>query len=96
MIGDSGPSDPATDREEEGLLFRRATELMRAEFEERTWQAFWMVVIDSRRAAEVASQLGCHPTPSTWLAAACFDGSARSLGIWWTCERGTRRAARVP
>jgi RNA polymerase sigma-70 factor, ECF subfamily len=53
------PSDPTPeDGEEEALLFRRATELMQAEFEERTWQAFWQSAVDGRRAAEVAAGLG--------------------------------------
>ena len=58
VIGDPESSDPAADRAEEALLFHRATELMRAEFEERTWRAFWLVVIDGRPTAEVASGLG--------------------------------------
>ena len=58
MVADSDSSDLGSDREEEALLFRRATELMRREFEERTWQAFWMVVIDGRPAAEAAGRLG--------------------------------------
>jgi RNA polymerase sigma-70 factor (ECF subfamily) len=61
MIEDSVASDPDADHAEEALLFRRATELMRAEFEERTWQAFWKVVIDGGRPAEVALELGMSP-----------------------------------
>jgi RNA polymerase sigma-70 factor (ECF subfamily) len=50
-------SDPAADREEEGLLFRRAVDLVRGEFEPRTWQAFWQVVVDGRAPADVAGDL---------------------------------------
>ena len=57
--GAPGSSDPGPEeRDEEALLFRRAVGLMQAEFEDRTWQAFWQVVIDGRRAAEVAERLG--------------------------------------
>jgi RNA polymerase sigma-70 factor (ECF subfamily) len=39
-------------------LWRRAVELLRTEFEEHTWQAFWQVAIDGRTLAEVAERLG--------------------------------------
>jgi RNA polymerase sigma-70 factor (ECF subfamily) len=39
-------------------LTRRALELMRAEFREATWQAFWECVVNERAAAEVARELG--------------------------------------
>jgi RNA polymerase sigma-70 factor, ECF subfamily len=35
-------------------LHRRALELVRAQFEDRTWQAFWKVVIEETSPAEVA------------------------------------------
>jgi RNA polymerase sigma-70 factor (ECF subfamily) len=53
--------DAAADTEETGLLLGRALELMRAEFEERTWQAFWQTAIDGASAAEVAVALGMTP-----------------------------------
>ena len=37
---------------------RRAVEVIRAEFEDRTWQAFWRVSIEGHAAAEVARELG--------------------------------------
>jgi RNA polymerase sigma-70 factor (ECF subfamily) len=43
---------------EEDALWRRVLELVRAEFEDRTWQAFWRVVVDARTPAETASELG--------------------------------------
>lgn len=39
------------------LLFRRALENVRCEFEEHTWQAFWMVTVDQRDTVDVASAL---------------------------------------
>jgi RNA polymerase sigma-70 factor (ECF subfamily) len=39
-------------------LHRRALELVRAHFEDRTWQAFWKVVIEETSPADVARDLG--------------------------------------
>jgi RNA polymerase sigma-70 factor (ECF subfamily) len=41
---------------ERGLV-ARALELIRCEFTERTWQAFWWTAIEGRSAPEVASEL---------------------------------------
>jgi RNA polymerase sigma-70 factor, ECF subfamily len=38
-------------------LSRRALEVIRAEFEARTWDAFWQVSVDGRAPAHVASDL---------------------------------------
>jgi len=45
---------------EEGL-FARALELLRGEFEPRTWKAFWRVVVDGRSAQEAAESLSMTP-----------------------------------
>jgi RNA polymerase sigma-70 factor (ECF subfamily) len=58
-LGDA--SEPACDEAECGVLCRRALELIRAEFEERTWQVFWLTVVDGRPAAEVCDQLKMKP-----------------------------------
>jgi RNA polymerase sigma-70 factor (ECF subfamily) len=42
-------------------LYRRSVRLIRTEFEERTWQAFWRVTVDGRSAVEVAAELGMTP-----------------------------------
>jgi RNA polymerase sigma-70 factor (ECF subfamily) len=42
-------------------LFRRALELVRAQFEEKTWQAFWLTAIDGLTPDEVAPQLALTP-----------------------------------
>jgi RNA polymerase sigma-70 factor (ECF subfamily) len=42
-------------------LYGRALELVRGEFEERTWQMFWMTVVDDRTPADVATQFGVTP-----------------------------------
>jgi RNA polymerase sigma-70 factor (ECF subfamily) len=41
-----------------GGLYCRALELVRGEFEERTWNAFWRVAIDGHDPADVATDLG--------------------------------------
>jgi RNA polymerase sigma-70 factor (ECF subfamily) len=39
-------------------LTRRATEIMRNEFETKTWRACWEFVVSGRKAADVADELG--------------------------------------
>jgi RNA polymerase sigma-70 factor, ECF subfamily len=39
-------------------LYHRALELIRSQFEERTWQAFWRVVIEDHSPTEVAVDMG--------------------------------------
>lgn len=44
--------------EEVNGLYHRALALIRSEFEERTWQAFWESAVEGRTAASVAEALG--------------------------------------
>lgn len=53
-----GSSD---DADEVSGLYRRALELIRSEFEERTWQAFWLSAVEGRDTAAVAAELGISP-----------------------------------
>jgi RNA polymerase sigma-70 factor (ECF subfamily) len=48
--------DPA-----ERELFFRALELIRHEFEERTWQAFWRIAVEDRTPQDVADELSMTP-----------------------------------
>jgi RNA polymerase sigma-70 factor (ECF subfamily) len=43
------------------LVLLRALEQIRGEFQERTWRAFWGVVVEGRAAADVAADLGMTP-----------------------------------
>ena len=44
-------------------LFRlRALEMIRGEFEPKTWQAFWRVTVDGQLAADVAADLDVTPS----------------------------------
>jgi RNA polymerase sigma-70 factor, ECF subfamily len=58
----------ATDEEERcvddtalGGVMQRALTAIRGEFHERTWQAFWGVVVEGRSAAEVGAELQMRP-----------------------------------
>lgn len=42
-------------------LVRHAIEQVQAEFEPRTWQAFWLTAIDGFQCSEVAAELGMTP-----------------------------------
>jgi RNA polymerase sigma-70 factor, ECF subfamily len=46
---------------ERQILMRRALELIRSEFEDRTWKAFWRAAVDQRPAVEVAAELAITP-----------------------------------
>jgi RNA polymerase sigma-70 factor (ECF subfamily) len=48
----------ADNEQEVGILYRRAVQVLRSEFEDRTWQAFWRVEIDDEPVASVAAALG--------------------------------------
>jgi RNA polymerase sigma-70 factor (ECF subfamily) len=58
VAGPGEEGDTNDDEAERHALFRRALELARAQFEERTWQAFWMTVIENLTPAEAAARLG--------------------------------------
>jgi RNA polymerase sigma-70 factor (ECF subfamily) len=45
------------DPNEEMFLFHRALDLIRRDFAERTWQAFWRTTVDGVPAPEVAAEL---------------------------------------
>jgi len=51
-------SSPAAKVEKECWFSHRVLELVRAEFENRTWDAFWRIVVEGQSAAEVANAMG--------------------------------------
>jgi RNA polymerase sigma-70 factor, ECF subfamily len=55
------PSEESDPHAELNALYRRGLELVRAEFESRTWQAFWEHVVDGRSPSAVAADLGVSP-----------------------------------
>jgi RNA polymerase sigma-70 factor (ECF subfamily) len=52
------PAPPGAEPPEEGALYHRALALIRTEFTEPTWQAFWRVVVEGQNPADVAADLG--------------------------------------
>jgi RNA polymerase sigma-70 factor (ECF subfamily) len=61
----AGPEDSAeasaSDQADRHFLVRRVVELLRPEFSEQTWQAFWRTAVEGRAAVEVADELGMSP-----------------------------------
>jgi RNA polymerase sigma-70 factor (ECF subfamily) len=58
-------SDAGEDSEEAthlSQLFHQALGMIRDEFEQRTWQAFWCVAVDNLTAADAAAELGMTTT----------------------------------
>ena len=63
-----GVADPTTEAPEEedpaeelDGLRRRALELVRSEFEERTWQAFWSTAVAGRSPVDIAAEMKISP-----------------------------------
>ena len=54
---DDDPPEETAER----LLIRRGLDLIRDEFEERTWKAFWGTSVDGRETQEVALELRMSP-----------------------------------
>jgi RNA polymerase sigma-70 factor (ECF subfamily) len=54
---EDGSSNQPVDR---GMI-GRALDLIRGEFEERTWRAFWLTAVEDRIPKEVALELGMSP-----------------------------------
>lgn len=50
--------DHLIETEHNAHLMRRALDILKADFQPATWQAFWQVTIDERPAADVATELG--------------------------------------
>jgi RNA polymerase sigma-70 factor (ECF subfamily) len=55
------PPDEDDPPAELDALYQRALELVRREFEERTWHAFWQTAAVGRPPADVAADLGVTP-----------------------------------
>jgi RNA polymerase sigma-70 factor (ECF subfamily) len=53
-------------------VLRQALEVMRAEFQEPTWKAFWGLVVEGKSAAAVAAEVGLTPV-------AVYSAKARVL-----------------
>jgi RNA polymerase sigma-70 factor (ECF subfamily) len=51
-------TEQGEDAEAKAILFRQALELIKTDFREPTWQAFWRVVVDGRTPTDVADEMG--------------------------------------
>jgi RNA polymerase sigma-70 factor, ECF subfamily len=61
-VADPAPDLPDEDPSDEIRgLHRRALELVRGEFEDRTWQMFWLTAVEDRKPADVAAGFGVTP-----------------------------------
>jgi len=61
---DSGASSGSPAMGDDGILdelLRKALDSIRGEFHDRTWRAFWGVVVEGRAAADVAADLEMSP-----------------------------------
>ena len=52
--------EPVTSSERRGLLERTLT-VVRGDFDEVTWQAFWQLAVENQSAADIAANLGISP-----------------------------------
>ena len=53
-----------SDAQEDGIetaLLQRALSLIQERFEDRTWRAFWMTIVEGRETADVAAELSMKP-----------------------------------
>jgi RNA polymerase sigma-70 factor (ECF subfamily) len=55
------PDDQPDEPGQVAGLYRRALDLVKNEFEARTWTAFWRVAVDHHETADVARDLGLSP-----------------------------------
>lgn len=56
-IANSEPDDP----KEQSIFYNQALELIKDEFKEQTWNAFWGVVVNGRETRDVAADLSMKP-----------------------------------
>lgn len=62
--GDAGTGTEMTGTDDDIVfndVLRRALESIKGEFQERTWLAFWKVVVEGRSASDVAADLSMKP-----------------------------------
>lgn len=55
---ESGDRQSASAVLDQRVLHRRVVELVRDEFELRTWQAFWKVIVEGKTPKDAAADLG--------------------------------------
>jgi RNA polymerase sigma-70 factor (ECF subfamily) len=75
QLPEAAPDSSSDDQvaSEQAILVRRALELVRPEFQSRTWEAAWRVAVDGQSPADVAAALGM-------TAGAVYTAKSRVLG----------------
>ena len=69
----------------EDALLHRALDVIRGEFEPRTWQAFWRTAVDGRAAGGRRRRAGDdRRARCAWRSRACCTACGRN---WATCRR---------
>jgi RNA polymerase sigma-70 factor (ECF subfamily) len=58
QVSDPLPPPDGEEAQEIGKVYKRALEQVRPDFEEHTWLAFWLTVIEGRAPATLTSELG--------------------------------------
>jgi RNA polymerase sigma-70 factor (ECF subfamily) len=58
QLPEPAPADDGSGDAAVAALLRRGLELIRGEFEPRTWQAFWLTAVEGRAPKDVADELG--------------------------------------
>ena len=58
IAAESDVEEPEKDKEADRIIYRRAIELIYAEFAPLTWRAFWLVVVEGEHPRDVAADLG--------------------------------------
>jgi RNA polymerase sigma-70 factor (ECF subfamily) len=61
-------------------IYRRALNLVRDEFESRTWTAFWRLTVDGQPASKVAAELGISPNAARQAKSRVLRRLKRELG----------------
>jgi RNA polymerase sigma-70 factor (ECF subfamily) len=61
LPGSCESTEPLEGQERYDHLFHQALELIKTEFQERTWQAFWRVVVEGQSPQAVAQELNMSP-----------------------------------
>jgi RNA polymerase sigma-70 factor (ECF subfamily) len=61
LLNVAEPEMPPDSEEDVTGLYHRALELVRSEFEPRTWEAFWRAAVEDQAPADIAADLGVTP-----------------------------------
>ena len=74
-------------------LYRRALDLVRGEFEDRTWTAFWQAAVEDRSPADIAADLGMSPAAVRKAKSRVLHRLRKEIGASST-DRSSPRARR--